>query len=163
MSLSRILIFLAVLIPVAATGVAEAKTSHVGWPRRTGVLRIAANHDTIFRGTHRNDELLGGHGNDTLIGGAGGDVLWGDQHPTGNTTLQHDTMIGGPGRDFIYASHGRNDIDAGSGNDVIHAHFGTGGVIDCGSGYDVVYISHRSRRHYRLIHCERVSYFTLGY
>ena len=59
------------------------------------------------------------------------------------------------GSAFGDASHGHNRIDAGPGNDVVHAHFGRGSV-DCGSGHDVLYVSHRSRRVYRIRHCERI-------
>jgi hypothetical protein len=151
------------LLAGALAGVAHAKTSHAGWPAVTGVLRIAPNHDTRIRGTVRSDELLGGHGSDVINGRSSGDILWGDKNPCCQPTGQRDVMYGGGGRDFIYASHGRNIIFAGSGNDVVHAHFGTGGRIDCGSGNDIVYLSHRSRPHYRVRHCERISFFTLGY
>ena len=91
-----------------------------------------------------------------------GDVLWGDYKPSGQPTGQHDRLYGGPGRDFIYASHGRNVIDAGPGDDYVKAHFGRG-VVDCGSGRDVVYVSHRGRRNWKIRNCERISYRTLGY
>ena len=66
-------------------------------------------------GTELNDELLGLHGNDTLSGGFGKDILWGDQLPVGNNTWQHDVMDGGPGNDWIYSSHGHNNIGGGAG------------------------------------------------
>ena len=62
------------------------------------------------------------------------------------------------GNDYIYASHGFNDIDSGPGNDVVHAHFGRGGSVDCGSGYDVLYVSHRSKPRYRERNCERTRF-----
>lgn len=144
-----------------ASGLALAKTSHKGWPKRTGILYIAPNSDSHKTGTAKNDELLGGHGSDTLDGGKGDDVIWGDQHPSGNTTKQHDTLIGGTGRDWFYASHGYNNIDAGSGRDVIHAHYGNG-IIDCGGGADVLYVSHKSQKRYKIRHCETISYKTEG-
>src|SRR4051794_9383322 len=98
----------AALGALAAVPAARGKAGHAGWPERTGILPPAADRGTTIPGTRRNDELLGGHGSDRLIGGRGGDVLWGDWHPSGNTAGQHDTMLGGPGRDFIYTSHGRN-------------------------------------------------------
>lgn len=109
-----------------------------------------------------HNELLGGHGNDTLRAGPTGDVLWGDYKPSGQPTSQHDVMLGGAGRDFIYASHGRNTIDAGAGDDWIKAHYGRGS-IDCGPGKDLLYISRRAQRHYKIKHCERISHKTLGY
>jgi hypothetical protein len=71
-------------------------------------------------------------------------------------TTQVDRVFGGPGRDFIYASHGTNMIAAG-GVDWIKAHFGKG-TIDCGGGRDPLYISRRAQRHYKLRSCERISH-----
>jgi hypothetical protein len=70
-------------------------------------------------------------------------------------------VIGGPGRDFIYSSHGTNAIAAGAGNDWIKAHFGKGS-IDCGPGSDLLFISRRAQRHFSIAGCERISHRTLG-
>jgi hypothetical protein len=108
-----------------------------------------------------HNELLGGHGNDTLYAGPWGDVLWADYKPSGQPSTQVDTVIGGAGKDFIYASHGTNNIAAGGGNDVIKAHFGRGS-IDCGGGRDTLFISRKAQRHFKIAHCERISHKTLG-
>jgi len=84
-------------------------------------------------------------------------VIWGDYKPCCQPNHQHDVLIGGRGRDHIYASHGFNRIQGGSGRDLIHAHFGRG-VINCGTGRDKVYISHRARPGYRIRHCEKLDY-----
>jgi len=112
----------------------------------------------VIRGTPRSDELLGGHGNDTIRGGPAGDVIWGDFWPCCQPAGQSDHLDGGDGNDFLYASHGWNDIDGGAGNDVIHAHFGQDGSVDCGSGYDVLFVSHMTKRRYRARNCERISF-----
>ena len=109
-----------------------------------------------------HNELLGGHGSDTIHAGPWGDVLWGDYKPSWQPTGQHDRLYGGPGRDFIYASHGYNLIQAGAGNDWIKAHFGRG-TIDCGGGVDTLYISRRAQRRFKIRGCERISHRTLGY
>jgi hypothetical protein len=151
------------VVAVAAPVPAPAKTSHEGWPRIDGVLRMhKADESAEIRGTGRSDELLGGHGNDVLRGGGSADVLWGDYKPCCQPTSQVDVLVGGSGNDFIYASHGRNDISAGSGRDVVHAHFGRG-VVDCGPGRDVVYFSHKRRAGWKARNCERISFKTLGY
>jgi Ca2+-binding RTX toxin-like protein len=159
----RILATLLVLAGLGA-GVADAKTSHAGWPEIDGVLAI--NRLDQSRDLHglpgRHNELLGGHGSDRIYGQDAGDVLWGDYKPCCQPTTQVDRMHGRGGRDFIYASHGKNYIWAGAGNDVIHGHFGHG-EIHCGSGRDIVFLSHRSRPHWHLYGCERISYFTRGY
>ncbi|MEA2294546.1 MAG: hypothetical protein QOE86_2185 [Solirubrobacteraceae bacterium] len=100
--------------------------------------------------------LLGGHGDDVLHASPWGDVLWGDYKPSGQPSSQHDTLIGGDGPDFIYASHGHNVIEGGAGTDAIHGHFGRG-RIDCGPGRDVVYVAKRHRRRWKLSNCEVVS------
>jgi hypothetical protein len=131
------------------------KVSHLGWPAVTGILWIVRPEASVGQtdnGTELNDELLGLHGNDTLSGGPGHDILWGDQLPVGNNTWQHDVLDGGAGNDWIYSSHGRNDIKGGSGNDHIWGHFGHG-TIDCGPGWDVVHTKRHST--YKLRNCER--------
>jgi Ca2+-binding RTX toxin-like protein len=132
-------------------------------------LRGACHRRLVWGGTGfvvtslpGHNELLGGHGNDTIYAGPWGDVLWGDYKPSGQPATQHDVLIGGPARDFIYASHGYNQIDGGGGNDWIKAHFGSG-TIDCGAGSDTLYISARAQTHYTIRNCERISHKTLGY
>jgi hypothetical protein len=116
----------------------------------------------VVKYTRRHHELLGGHGNDQIYAGPNGDVIWGDYKPSGNTTTQVDVLVGGKGRDFLYASHGQNTITAGQGNDWIKAHWGRG-VIDCGSGDDLLFVSRRAQKHYKISHCERISHRSLGY
>lgn len=131
--------------------------SHAHWPRIDGVIKAATGGKRRLVGTRRSDELLGQHGSDTLLGRGGSDVLWGDSRAGGQPTRQRDSIFGGSGRDFIYASHGHNRIQGGAGNDAISAHFGRG-VIDCGPGRDIYHVA-RSRRHrYRVRGCERVDY-----
>jgi Ca2+-binding RTX toxin-like protein len=121
-----------------------------------------ASQGQVMTASPGHNELLGGHGRDTIYAGPSGDVLWGDYKPSGQPTTQRDTMFGGAGRDFIYASHGFNAINAGAGNDWIKAHFGSG-TIDCGPGSDLLYVSRRAQRSYRITGCERISHKTLGY
>jgi Ca2+-binding RTX toxin-like protein len=109
-----------------------------------------------------HNELLGGHGNDTIYAGPRGDVLWGDYKPSGQPSSQTDRLFGGNSRDFIYASHGTNLIRSGGGDDWIKAHYGRG-IIDCGGGRDVLYISRRAQKSYKISHCETISHKTLGY
>ena len=148
---------------VAASGVAS--TSHKGWPKIDGDLKMhkADENGLLFADKKdKHNELLGGHGNDGIRAGKIGDVLWGDYKPGGQPTSQVDRIDGGPGKDFIYASHGTNFIHAGGGADQIHAHFGNG-EIWCGNGKVTLFLSHKSRKRYKLHSCERVSYKTLGY
>jgi Ca2+-binding RTX toxin-like protein len=123
--------------------------------------RSCANESgSVARRGH--NKLLGGHGNDTVYAGPHGDVIWGDYKPSGQPSTQTDRLNGGPGRDFIYASHGTNHIRANGGKDYVKAHFGRG-TIDCGGGQDVLYISRRAKKKYTITRCETVSHKTLGY
>lgn len=154
---------LALVLFAATATTAIAKTSHEGWPEIDGVLKINKQDEhKESEGTGKNDELLGGHGNDTLWGRGGNDVLWGDYKPSGQGTAQVDHIYGGAGDEFIYASHGRNIIDAGPGKDTIRAHFGRG-TIDCGGGIDILYISRRAQKVYKISRCETISHKTIGH
>jgi hypothetical protein len=125
-------------------------------------LFVAAGEGFVMPSEPRHNELLGGHGNDTIFAGPAGDVIWGDYKPSGQPTTQRDVLIGGAGRDFIYASHGTNAIQAGAGDDWLKAHFGRGS-IDCGPGRDVLYVSRKAQKDYRITGCETISHKTLGY
>ena len=120
-----------------------------------------APHTSTVPADVGHNELLGGHGSDTIHADPWGDVIWGDYKPSGQPTRQHDRIWGGRGRDHIYASHGKNAIRAGGGNDWIKAHFGFG-LVNCGAGNDLLYISRRAQKHYKIRNCERISHKTLG-
>jgi Ca2+-binding RTX toxin-like protein len=161
----RILSLAVLALAVAVTGTAIAKTSHAGWPTINGDHKMHKQDQSgTLRATKldKHNELLGGHGSDRIYAGHVGDVLWGDYKPGGQPTSQVDRIYGGKGKDFIYASHGTNYIHAGGGADQIHAHFGHG-AIWCGSGNVTVFLSHRSRKGYKLHGCKHISYATVGY
>ena len=161
--LRRALAFLtAATAALALAATAGASTSHEGWPKINGDLKMHKsdeNGDLRATKVDKHNELLGGHGDDTIYAGRVGDVLWGDYKPSGQPETQVDTINGGPGKDFIYAGHGANFIHAGGGADQIHAHFGHG-EIWCGHGNVTLFISHRSRPGYKLHGCRHISYKT---
>ena len=114
--------------------------------------------DTSHTGGAENDELLGGHGDDVIYGEGGHDVIWGDHKATGNTKRQRDKIYGGPGKDWVYASHGRNSIYGGPGQDTIRVWFGRG-FVDCGSGSrDILYVSKTQNKKVKRRNCEKVSH-----
>lgn len=147
----------------ASAGIAAANTSHAGWPSPLKLQSNRLDESTPLIGVKGiHNELLGGHGNDTIVAGNIGDVLWGDYKPSGQPTTQRDRIKGGAGKDFIYASHGRNIITTGGGADQIHAHYGRG-TITCTSPKATVFLSHRSRPHYKLHGCPHISFKTVGH
>jgi RTX calcium-binding nonapeptide repeat (4 copies) len=156
----------AAAIAAASFGaVAAAKTSHAGWPKvDKAQLKIDhTNAGVTFTGVaNKHNELLGGHGSDTLIAGRIGDILWGDFNPSGQNETQVDTIRGGAGKDFIYASHGKNVITSGGGADQIHAHFGRG-TITCASPKPTIFLSHKSQKGYKLKGCPHISFKSVGH
>ncbi len=114
-----------------------AEASHEGWPGDE-CLKMdkgpAGHGHTIVGLKHVHNWLLGGYGNDTIFAGDEGDVIWGDYHPEGQPESQRDYLHGGPGEDWIYASHGYNEIWTGAGNDHLALVYGHGIVFCDGSG-----------------------------
>ena len=135
------------------------KVPHTGWPEISGVLaKVLDGAGRKMTGGPANDELLGHHGSDTISGGAGKDVLWGDWELRGNTTNQTDVLRGGDGNDFLYPSHGKNNMYGGDGNDRIIAYYGHG-LIDCGPGNKDYAQTRWQSNAYRVRNCEHVRHF----
>lgn len=132
-------------------------TSHKYWPTIDGKLQKAGDGAVKYRGTSKSDQLLGHHGSDDIRGGDGSDVLWGDWDPKGQPTTQKDVIYGGNGTDFIFGSHGYNEIYGGNGNDVISVHYGRGRV-DCGPGRDIYHVARSRKSKYKFINCEKADY-----
>jgi Ca2+-binding RTX toxin-like protein len=166
MSLRHVVLSVFLCLSLCAAPAALArKAPHTGWPHIDGALIMHKYDESFpiyapFRSLH--NELLGGHGNDSIYAGDAGDVIWGDYKPSGQPTTQNDVLQGGAGRDFIYASHGRNTIDTGAGNDVVHGHYGYGSIT-CHSPQTVVFLSHKGRKGWTLNGCQRISYKTFGH
>jgi RTX calcium-binding nonapeptide repeat (4 copies) len=114
-----------------------AMASHAGWPEDR-CLKMdkgppGLSH-TIVGLKHVHNWLLGGYGNDTIYAGDAGDVIWGDYHPEGQPESQRDYIHGGAGEDWIYSSHGYNEIWTGAGNDHLALVYGHGIVYCNGPG-----------------------------
>ena len=122
---------------------------------------VRTSHGVVVTSRSGHNELLGGHGTTRCTPGRGATCCGATTSPPGQPSSQVDQIFGGPGRDFIYASHGTNMISAGGGADWIKAHFGRG-TIDCGGGNDILFVSRRAQRHYKIRHCDRISHRTLG-
>ena len=110
-----------------------AEANHEGWPSDE-CLKMdkgpSGGVHTLVGLAHVHNWLLGGYGNDTLYAGDRGDVLWGDYQPSGQSESERDYIHGGAGEDWIYASHGFNEIWTGAGNDHLALVYGHG-VIHC--------------------------------
>ena len=132
-------------------------TSHKYWPTIDGKLQKAGDGAVKYRGTSKSDQLLGHHGSDDIRGGDASDVLWGDWDPKGQPSTQKDVIYGGNGTDFIFGSHGYNEIYGGNGNDVISVHYGRGRV-DCGPGRDLYHVARSRKSKYKFLNCEKVDY-----
>jgi hypothetical protein len=91
-----------------------------------------ASH-TLVGEAHVHNWLLGGYGNDTIWAGDEGDVIWGDYQPSGQSEGERNRLHGGPGPDWIYSSHGYDEIWTGAGADHLALIYGHG-VVHCDGG-----------------------------
>jgi hypothetical protein len=134
-----------------------AEASHAGWPVDE-CLKMdkgsAGQSHTIVGLKHVHNWLLGGYGNDTIYGGDDGDVIWGDYHPEGQPESQTDYIHGGAGADWIYSSHGYNEIWTGAGNDHLALVYGHGTVYCNGLGLKTLVMRYLPQnRYWTLVGC----------
>ncbi len=88
----------------------------------------------IYYGFLKNDLFLGTSGADVFFGNGGNDVI-----------------LAGGGRDIIHVTGGRSTVDAGAGDDVIHANRVYQGTFNGGAGIDTfVYTSAVTGGHFNL-------------
>jgi len=142
----------ALVVVLAFAPVAEAK--RIVGNKGANVLKGTNVRDDVF-GRDGKDVLIGFGGNDWIYGEAGDDVLLGEK---GADRLwgggRDDTIHGGPGGDRIWAGWGSDVVDAGPGNDIVDANENDASMdsIDCGAGWDTVYVNRRDR----VFNCEVV-------
>jgi Ca2+-binding RTX toxin-like protein len=134
----------------------------------TGACDVSDQHtylcaeDPVVPDRQQHNELLGGHGNDVIHGGPYGDVLWADLWPNDQPPDENDRIFAGKGSDFIYASHGHNEIHTGGGlHDIVHARYGRGDIF-CDSPTAIVNLSRRSKRRYILHNCKNITLKPVG-
>jgi RTX calcium-binding nonapeptide repeat (4 copies) len=110
-----------------------AMADHAGWPSDECLKMDKSGpglSHTLVGLAHVHNWLLGGYGNDTFYGGENGDVIWGDYHPEGQPESERDYIHAGNGEDWIYSSHGFNEIWTGGGDDHLALVYGHG-VVHC--------------------------------
>lgn len=141
---------------LAATALGMA--NHEGWPQTTHHEGHPNNESGTMRGIDgQHNMLLGGNGNDTIWAGDEGDVIWGDSHPSGQPESQRDYLHGGAGEDWLYASHGYNEIWTGAGNDHVALVYGFGTVYCDGPGLKTLVMRFLpENRHYKLVDCKHI-------
>jgi hypothetical protein len=134
-----------------------AMADHEGWPQdqclKMDKGRSGLSH-TLVGLEHVHNWLLGGYGNDTIYAGDAGDVIWGDYQPEGQPESQRDYIHGGAGEDWIYSSHGYNEIWTGAGNDHLALVYGHGVVFCDGGGLKTFVMRYLPQnRPWKLIGC----------
>jgi len=134
-----------------------ALASHAGWPHDECLKMdkgpVGDSH-TLVGLKHVHNWLLGGYGNDTLYAGEAGDVMWGDYHPEGQPESERDYIHGGAGDDWIYSSHGFNEIWTGAGDDHLALVYGHGTVYCNGPGVKTFVMRYLpENRPWRLVGC----------
>ncbi len=138
----------------------EAMANHTGWPSVECLKMDKGSYGVphaLVGLAHVHNYLLGGYGDDTIWGGDAGDVIWGDYHPSGQRRSQYDALHGGAGEDWIYSSHGYNQIWTGGGDDHVALVYGWGTVHCNGGGLKTLVMRYLERnRHWRLVGCRRV-------
>lgn len=105
----------------------------------------------LMRGTDGPDRLMGLPRMENMVGGAGNDLIFGNSKPE---SAGGDLLLGGAGDDVLDTGNNRrvdgrnpgsgpgtvNVVRGGSGNDIVLLR-ADGVDLDCGAGYDIVYVN----------------------
>ncbi len=111
--------------------------------------RLLTQFDNVITGSKNNDVLIGTIQSDLIIGDDGDDIIYpslgddcvlaGDGDDIVVDYQGKDYIIGGNGEDTIKAGYAEPDIIiGGNGNDILEI-IDQGGMIDGGSGDDIIY------------------------
>lgn len=135
-----------------------AMANHAGWPpdQCLKMDKGPPGRSHTLLGLRRvHNWLLGGYGNDTVYAGEMGDVIWGDYNPAGQSEAELDRLHGGAGADWIYSSHGYNEIWTGAGNDHLALVYGHGVIYCNGPGLKTLVMRYLPQnRPWRLVGCD---------
>ena len=80
-----------------------------------GAFKITVEMD--YKGSNRDDTVIGSTKNDNLLGALGNDEIYGYE--------LNDNLYGGHGNDSLYGGTGNDTIDGGLGNDTIDGGYGS--------------------------------------
>ena len=141
--------------------------------RRRSVRRTTGRRSTASCGSTRddrdtdasparpkNDELLGGHGDDRHLRRPQATTSSGaTTRPPATPRSQKDTLYGGRGKDWIYASHGRNTIYGGRRRTTPSASGSAAASSTAArASDDILYVSKTQNKKVKRRNCERVSH-----
>jgi serralysin len=87
-------------------------------------------------GSNYDDSIFGSAAGNVLVGGPGNDTMRGSEWPD-RDVVDHDTMYGGSGNDFMAGHNGNDVMHGGEGNDFV---IGDGGndILSGGNGNDIL-------------------------
>lgn len=120
----------------------------------TGIDNINGSYfDDRLIGGDGGNEIIGDRGTDHLRGGAGRDFLFeacncglGPVEPEDFRT--DGSVLGGPGRDWVFGTHGDNVLKGGPGNDLVFGLLGDDVLVGGKDGLDVAHFGGSYDRYY---------------
>lgn len=128
-----------------------------GWGNLTitGIDNINGSyHDDRLIGDDRRNEIVGDRGTDHLQGSAGRDLLFeacncGGLGPVEPEDFRTDgSVLGGPGKDWLFGTHGDNTLGGGPGKDLLFGLLGDDIIAGGEGGLDVAHFGGSYDRYY---------------
>jgi len=118
---------------------------------------LGGEGDDLIDGGRAGDRLEGGAGDDRMLGDAGPDGLYGgpgNDHVDGGASA--DRVEGNEGNDELIGGSAPDILLGGDGDDQIRAADDSIDIVDCGPGYDTVYVEADAPSRNQLTDCEVV-------
>jgi Ca2+-binding RTX toxin-like protein len=118
-------------VALAQDGVQKVCNTNCQGTDGADTLSGTTNPNTI-KGRKGDDLIEGYGGKDTINGNAGADAVYGNNG--------EDKLRGEANNDYVQGGNESDHISTGSGDDLVAAKDGFRDQIECGSGYDQVYV-----------------------